>query len=74
MSSKSNNRVDQMPVSNKIVSRVNLMTCQAFKPVPELALEKVDDQTVVATPIQFPFLITCNLWRQSLQLGLSLGR
>jgi hypothetical protein len=43
------------------------VTCHAFHAVSELALEIVDDEAVVREAIKVPFLLACDLGRESLQ-------
>ena len=50
------------------------MTRQALQAIAVLALEQVDDETVISHPINLPFFLRGDLWGQRLQSGFSLGR
>jgi hypothetical protein len=52
----------------------HLMARQAFHPALVLALEKVDDETVVALLVDLPLLLAGDLGRQRVELGLARGR
>ena len=45
------------------------MTRHTLQPIPELPLEKVDNETVIPHPINLPLLFARDLLRQLLQLG-----
>lgn len=49
------------------------MARQAFEAVPELALEEVYDEAVIAHPPNLPLLFARNLHRQLLELCFPLG-
>lgn len=51
-----------------------LMTSHTLHPIPELPLEKVDNDAIVPHPIYPPLLLARDLLRQLLELGLSLRR
>jgi hypothetical protein len=47
------------------------MTCHALHTVPELALEIINDETVIREPVKVPFLLACHLGGESLQFCLA---
>ena len=47
------------------------MTCHTFHTVSELALEIINDETVVREPVKIPFLFACYLGGESLQFRLA---